>query len=283
MPAIIKLDKVSWAYARSTSWALNNISLDIEEGDFIAVMGENGSGKTSFCRLLNGLIPHALRGMLLGKVTVDGIQTDKSSLSQLAKKVGMAFDDPETQLFTGKVHEEVAFALENLKLPAKEIEEKVSWALKSAGLSAIADYEPALLSGGQKQRLAIAAALAMAGRVLVLDEPCSQLDPGGARDVLSLITSLRAKRGLTVVMATNSGDEAAEFADRICVLEGGNIIAFDTPARIFADEKLTGSDAVQIPQTAEFARAMDSLGEPLPQLPLNLDEAEKSAIEWYNG
>lgn len=280
---IIRLDNVSWAYARSAEWALKNISLDIEEGNFIAVMGGNGSGKTTFCRLLNGLIPHALAGKLLGSVTVDGIATSLSTVPQLAAKVGMTFDDPETQLFASTVYDETAFALENLLMSPAEIREKVEWALNAAGMRDYAGYPPSSLSGGQKQRLVIAAALAMADRVLVLDEPCSQLDPAGAGEVLCLINDLRAKKGLTVIMATASGDEAADFADKICVLEKGMLAAFDTPRRIFADDRLMSGDAIQSPQTAEFARIMSFLGEPLPEFPVNQDEAEKTVIKWFNG
>jgi energy-coupling factor transporter ATP-binding protein EcfA2 len=278
---IIKLDKVSWAYARTKNWALKNLSVDIMQGDFVAVMGENGAGKTTFCRLLNGLIPHSMDGKLLGTVTVDGISTASSTVAQIAGTVGTAFDDPESQLFTATAYDEVAFALENLLFPPQEIRDRVRWALGLAGLSAYADRAPSTLSGGQKQRLAIAAALALAEKILVLDEPCSQLDPAGAREVLSLVLDLRARRGLTVVMATGSGDEAAEFADKICVLENGHLAAFDTPRRVFADERLAAGGAIQIPHVSEFARRMSALGKPLPQFPVNLDEAEKSVVGWY--
>jgi energy-coupling factor transport system ATP-binding protein len=244
---VINLENVSWAYTRARDWALKNINISIGEGECIAVMGENGAGKTTLCRLLNGLIPHSLPGKLLGKVTVDGIVTASSTVARLAGKVGMAFEDPETQLFTASVADEAAFALENLLLPAEAIRKKVEWALGIAGLSAYADYAPSTLSGGQKQRLAIACALAMATKVLVLDEPCSQLDPAGAREVLSVIRELRAHKGLTVVMATSSIDEAAEFADRVCVLHNGNLAAFDTPRRIFADRALLEKTGVCLP------------------------------------
>jgi energy-coupling factor transport system ATP-binding protein len=224
MSAVITLENVSWAYARAGEWALKNISLTVEEGEFIAIMGENGAGKTSLCRLLNGLIPHSLPGKLLGTVTVDGMITASCTVAQLAQKVGTVFDDPRTQLFTARVDDEAAFALENLALPPHEIRERVTWALDAAGLSGYAERAPSTLSGGQQQRLAIAAALAMAEKILVLDEPASQLDPDGAREVLSLIRDLRARKGLTVVMATNSSMEAAEFADRVCVLENGTIL-----------------------------------------------------------
>ena len=233
--AFITLENVSWAYQRAQEWALKNISLTIGEGEFIAVMGANGAGKTSFCRLLNGLIPHSLPGKLIGAVTIDGVLTASSTVAQLSLKTGTVFDDPRTQLFTATVKDEAAFALENLLMPPDEIRERAAWALDAAGLSAYADRAPSTLSGGQQQRLAIAAALAMAEKMLVLDEPASQLDPDGAREVLSLIRDLRVRKRLTVVMATNCAGEAAEFADKVCVLKEGRLVACDTPQRIFAE------------------------------------------------
>jgi len=277
--SIITLENVSWAYSRARDWALKNISMTIGEGECIAVMGENGAGKTTFCRLLNGLIPHSLDGKLLGTVTVDGVLTNSCTVARLAEKVGMAFEDPQSQLFTAKVSDEIAFALENMRRPAAEIREKVRRALEIAGLSAYADYAPSALSGGQKQRLAIAAAVAMAEKILVLDEPASQLDPAGAREVLSLIRDLRGR--LTVVMTTNSGEEAAEFADRICVLKNGSLAALDSPRRIFADQRLLDECAIAAPPVAEFACRMTELGKPLPHFPVNLSEAEESVVEWY--
>ena len=277
--SIITLENVSWAYSRARDWAVKNISMTIGEGECIAVMGENGAGKTTLCRLLNGLIPHSLAGKLTGTVTVDGVLTNSCTVARLAETVGMAFDDPQSQLFTAKVSDEIAFALENMRIPPAEIREKVRRALDLAGLSAYADYAPSALSGGQKQRLAIAAAVAMAEKILVLDEPTSQLDPAGAREVLSLIRDLRAR--LTVVMATNSGEEAAEFADRICVLKNGSVAALDSPRRIFADQRLPDEYAIAAPPVAEFARRMTELGKPLPRFPIDLNEAEESVVEWY--
>jgi energy-coupling factor transporter ATP-binding protein EcfA2 len=276
---IIKLENVSWAYSRAQDWALKNINMTIGEGECVAVMGENGAGKTTLCRLLNGLIPHSLEGKLVGTVTVDGMETTSNTVAQLAEKVGMAFEDPQTQLFTARVSDEIAFALENVLMSPGEIRDKVRRALDIAGLSAYADYAPSSLSGGQKQRLAIAAAVAMAGKILVLDEPASQLDPAGAREVLSLISDLRDRTRLTVVMATNSGEEAAEFADRICVLKNGSLAALDSPRRIFAD--LSDKYAIAAPPVAEFACRMAALGGPLPRFPVNLSEAEESVVEWY--
>jgi energy-coupling factor transport system ATP-binding protein len=232
---------VSFAYSRAEDWALKNISLTLNEGEIIAVMGDNGAGKTTLCRLLNGLIPHSLSGTLTGTVMVDGIDTAASSVAQIAKITGTVFEDPWTQLFTTRVEDEAAFALENLLMPADKIKERVRWALDAAGLGAYADYAPAALSGGQKQRLAIAAALAMAEKILVLDEPASQLDTEGAEEVLSLIRELRDRKRLTVLMTTNSAEEAVRFADRVCVLSNGSITAFGSPQDIFETQDLSHS------------------------------------------
>jgi energy-coupling factor transporter ATP-binding protein EcfA2 len=280
---IIKLENVSWAYSREKEWVLRELSLEIEEGSFTAVMGGNGAGKSSFCQLLNALIPHSLEGTFLGKVTVDGEDTRSSSVAQLAKKVGMAFEDPTTQLFTASVYDETAFALENLLFSPEEIAEKVRRALETAGLWDYRDYSVSSLSGGQKQRLTIAAALAMANKILVLDEPASQLDPLGAMEVLSLISELRRQKRLTVVMATCSGEEAAEFAEKIIVLKKGILAAFGTPREIFADKNLLASCMIDPPQVSEFANCMEDLMSPLPRFPVNLAEAEEAALDLFKG
>ena len=280
---MISLENVSWRYARGERPALADLCVRIGEGEFVAVMGENGAGKTTFCRLLNGLVPHSMPGRLLGRVTIDGIPTEDSSVAGLSEKVGMAFDDPETQFFTTRVFDEVAFALENMTLPKPVIMEKTRWALDAAGLSGFADRSPATLSGGQKQRLAIAAALAMANRVLVLDEPCSRLDPVCTREVLSFIRDLRADKRLTVVMATGSPEEAADFADRVCVLKNGRLLALDSPDRVFSDERLLAAAGVDPPELSDFAFGMAALGEPLPRFPSSVDGAVESVLEWYDG
>ena len=279
---IISLENVSWAYAGTKTWALKNISAAVEEGEFIAVMGENGSGKTSFCRLLNGLIPHSAKGKFAGKVIVDGIDTLTSGVAELSQKAGMVFEDPQTQMFTARVYDEAAFGPENMMMSAAEIRERISRALHITGLDDYADYSPGILSGGQKQRLAIACALAMSNRILVMDEPASQLDPAGAEEVLSLIRELCTNRGLTVIMATGSCEEAAEFADKILLLKNGSVAAFDTPRRIFSDVKLTELCGIPGTQVSEFARVMDAAGKPLPFFPIAEDEAAAAVGLWLS-
>ncbi|MDR0503677.1 MAG: ATP-binding cassette domain-containing protein [Treponema sp.] len=235
---IISLKDIYYSWPRQKKWALENICLDIKEGEFLAVMGENGAGKTTLCMLFNGIIPHSAGGRLLGTVTVDGEDTAVTPVPRLALKVGMVLDDPDTQLFTSSVRHEAAFGPENQLLPADEIEKRVKQALSAAGLGGFEDRLPSTLSGGEKQRLAIAAALAMRGKILVLDEPLSRLDAQGAADVMSLIGEIRRKYQITVIMAAGESNVIAQSADRVCVLQNGRIAALDTPEKIFANNEL---------------------------------------------
>jgi energy-coupling factor transport system ATP-binding protein len=225
---IINLENVFYSYPNSKKWALEDISLSIAEGEFFVVMGDSGAGKSTFCRLFNGIIPHFFGGRLLGSVTVDGERTSETTVARLALKTGIALDDPDAQVFTSSVKSEAAFALENFLLPPDEIKEKTAFALGAVGLSGFEERESATLSGGEKQRLAIACALAMAGKILVLDEPLARLDPEGALEVLSVIKQAREKYRITVIMAICGGgvldDKIVEYADRVCTLENGRAL-----------------------------------------------------------
>jgi energy-coupling factor transporter ATP-binding protein EcfA2 len=278
--AIIKLEDLSYTYPRSNVPALNNISLEIDEGEFVAVMGENGAGKTSFCKLFNGVIPHSHGGTLAGKALVDGKSTADSSVPVMASTVAVALDDSDVQLFTATVRDEAAFGPENLNLDRHEIERRVTRVLEAAGLAAYSNRPPASLSGGQKQRLAIAAALAMSPRLLVLDEPTSQLDPYGADEVLSFIREIRERGGLTVVMTTHNSEEAAEFADKICVLKQGRLAAYGAPRDIFSDRELLLNNWIRPPDVSALALYLEEGGRPLPVFPVRLDEAVSAVLQW---
>jgi len=244
---MINFENVCYSYPKTKKYALEGINLSVEQGEFLAVMGENGSGKTTFCKLVNGIIPHLTGGRLSGSVTVDGERTDGSSVAQLALKVGMVLNDPDAQIFTSTVRHEAAFGPENLRLPPGEIEERAGQALSAVGLSGFEDRQPSTLSGGEKQRLAIACALAMKGKILVLDEPLCRLDPQGAQEVMSVIRDIRQKFQITVIMACNDSATMLEFADRVCVLKDGRIAACDTAKNIFADRALLEENGIQPP------------------------------------
>ncbi|MDR1840006.1 MAG: ATP-binding cassette domain-containing protein [Treponema sp.] len=247
MAQIINIENVYYSYPRKNKWALENINLSIEEGEFLAVMGENGAGKTTLLRLINGIIPHSSQGRFLGSVKIDGERTDTSSVARLALKVGMVLDDPDAQIFTSSVFGEAAFGPENLLLPESEIIERVEFALSAVGLLSLKDRQPATLSGGEKQRLAIACALAMKGRILVLDEPLARLDPQGEAEVMSVVRDICQKYQITVIMASHDSEKMAESADRVCVLKDGRVAVCDTARKIFADSALLEENGIQPP------------------------------------
>jgi len=246
MSAII-FDNVSFSYPCSKKNALSNINLSVEKGEFLAVMGENGAGKTTFCKLINGIIPHLLNGRaeFSGSVIVDGINTKDSSVPDLSRKAGIVLDDPDAQIFTSSVFREAAFGPENICVPPDEIRQRVESALSSAGLSGFDERVPSTLSGGEKQRLSIAAALAMKTEILVLDEPLCRLDPKGAEDVMSVLNDIKEKQKITVIMASHNSEMMFKYADRICVLKDGKIAALDTPENIFANHDLLEQTGIQ--------------------------------------
>jgi energy-coupling factor transport system ATP-binding protein len=238
MDSIINLENVSYSYPGAKKKALDGVTLSVRGGEFLAVIGENGAGKTTFCKLLNGIIPHGCGGSLSGTVTVDGERTESSSVPRLALKTGMVLDDPDAQIFTSSVRHEAAFGPENLLLPPDEIEERVKFALGAVGLDGFEDRKPATLSGGEKQRLAIAASLAMNGKILVLDEPLCRLDPEGEAGVISVLKELKEKKNITVIMTANDGGKIPDFTDRVCVLKNGLVAACGTAEKILADRAL---------------------------------------------
>ena len=257
---IINFENVSFVYPRGKKYALEGIDLSVAEGEFLAVMGENGAGKTTFCRLINGIVPHLSRGRLHGTVTVDGVRTVEASVPQLALKVGMVLDDPDAQIFTSSVRSETAFGPENLLVPPSEIEDRVGFALSAVGLSGFEHRRPSTLSVGEKQRLAIAAALAMKGKILVLDEPLCRLDPQGEEEVMSVLRDIRQKYQITVVMAAGESNRIACFADRVLVLKNGHPAAFDTAKNIFTNHSLLEENGIQPPDGADIFAAFTLKG-----------------------
>lgn len=248
---IISLENVSYSWPRKNTLALTGINLSVYEGEFLAVMGSNGSGKSTLCRLLNGLIPHSCGGNLRGKVIVDGENTIDVSVPHLARKVGMVFDDPDMQLFASTVRHEAAFGPENLLLNAGEIEKRVDYVLDVVGLRGFGSRQPSTLSGGEKMRLAIAAALAMNGKILVLDEILSGLDHAGADSVMYTLRDLREKLKLTVIMTSHDSFRMAAFADRVCILNRGTIAACADD--IFSDPQLLRENGIQAPVNVDIS------------------------------
>lgn len=280
---IIQLEDVSYKYPRSKKWAITHLSVKINRGEFVAVMGENGAGKSTFCQMLNGIIPNSVGGNLKGRVLTDGMDTREVGIAQLATKVGIVLEDPETQLFTTSVMSEVAFGPENLCLPADEIRERVKWALEVVRLAGYEERMPSALSGGQKQRLAIASNIAMRPDILVLDEATSQLDPVGVEEVLSVVRELNQKYGMTIVMATDASEMVAKLMDRVIVLDQGQLIAEGTPREIFADTQLFQKFMIRSPQVSQLGAFLRKEGHPLKKFPITVDEAKNGLAELLKG
>jgi energy-coupling factor transport system ATP-binding protein len=232
---------------------LRGVDMRIAGGEYVVLLGQVGAGKTTLCMALNGLVPHATGGRYRGDVTVLGLNTKQHPVAELARRVGLVFQDPETQLTQMRVEDEIAFGLENLGVPPAEIEERVGWALDVVGLSACRDRSPLLLSGGQKQRVTIAAMLAMQPRLLVLDEPTASLDPIGKVAVFSVLADLARERRITVFMATQELEWVPRFADRVVVLHEGRIALEGSPAAVFRHVGELREWGIGVPQMAELA------------------------------
>ncbi len=279
----IEFKDVSYHYPRSQRWVVTHLNLRIAPGEFVAIMGENGASKSTICQMMNGIIPNSIGGRLTGQVLVHGLDTKETGISELATKVGIVLEDPETQLFTASVKSEVAFGPENLSLPPDEIEERIHWALEVVRLSGYEDRLPSSLSGGQKQRLAIAANIAMRPDILVLDEATSQLDPVGVEEVLSVVRELNQKYGMTILMATDASEMIARLMDRIVVMNLGKLVADGTPRQIFADTPLFQKYMIRSPQVSQLAARVKDGGHPLPAFPITVPEAVTAVEQLVGG
>lgn len=269
---LARLDCVSYQYPRATAPALRNVTLELHPGEFVGLIGPTGAGKTTLCLTLNGIVPQAHGGRFFGRVTVAGLDTVEQPVSELARHVGLVFEDPETQLVTTSVENEVAFALENLGFPRAEIRARLTWALQAVGLSGLEQRPPHTLSGGQKQRLAIAAALALRPALLVLDEPTSQLDPAGAQEVFATVRALNRELGVTVLLVSHAAEELAEHADRLALLANGELVAVGTPAEIYGDVARLEACALRPPQVTRLVTLLSL--PPAAPVPVRLAEGE---------
>lgn len=256
MMTAVQMSNVSVEYRSSGKKALDGISIEVEEGEMLLLLGRNNSGKSTFCRLLNGLIPHSIPATLTGSVRIFGKDVQRASVASLSTMVGIVFQEPESQLFCMSAEEEVAFGPENLATPREEIASRVEWALELVGLKGYNSRSPSSLSGGEMQRLAIAAALSMRPRMIVLDEPANALDPVGRRELYALLVDLNARHGMTVVIAERDAEEAASFADRIVLMSEGRIVRIGTPKEVLAEPDAMRSIGVPPPQLSEFGEAL---------------------------
>ena len=276
---IVEIENVSYSYPRSPGMVLSEISLEIKKGEFFGLIGPTGAGKTTFCCALNGIVPQFYGGRFFGKIAIAGLDTLDHPISILAKHVGQVYEDPETQLIATSVENEIAFALENLKVPREEIMRRIPRVLEAVRLDGMEKKHPAELSGGQKQRLAIAAALAAQPDLLVLDEPTSQLDPIGAQEVFSTVYKLNKELGMTILMSSHAAEEMAEYADRIGLLSYGKMLLVDTPDRVYSDIPLLLENSLGVPQVASTFYSIQKKGVPISKIPVKLEEGKQAIRE----
>lgn len=270
---IISIENLSYQYARTEKPALDNVSLEVRKGEYVAIMGACGAGKTSLCLSMNGIIPHMMIGDMAGKVTVAGQDTAQTQVRELARTVGMVFDNPEFQLSQVTVREEIALGLENTGVPRDEMLRRINEVLAIVGLTGFQDRSPMELSGGQQQRLAIAAALAMYPRILVLDEPTSNLDPIGKEEVFAVAARLNRERGMTIVIAEQEVEVMAAYAHRIVVMSQGKIVLNGAPREVMCQVEALDGYGTRPPQVTELAYRLERRGYPIKGYPVTLDQA----------
>jgi energy-coupling factor transporter ATPase len=235
--AIIETRNLTYTYPGGTTQSISDVSINIEKGEFTLITGPSGCGKTTLCRCFNGLIPHFYQGEMKGNITVAELNVSEHPIYELAKHVGLVFQNPENQLFALSVEKDVAFGLENLGIPREEMRKKVDWALQLADIYDLRERAPHELSGGQQQRVAIASVLAMQPEVVVLDEPTSFLDPLSARKIFEVIHELNRNLGITVVLVEHRLDLTARYADHIIIMTEGKVVLDGDPHEILRSEE----------------------------------------------
>ena len=275
----ISLENVIFSYTydeneKSEKNAVDGVSLDIKKGEFVALLGHNGCGKSTIAKHLNAmLLPDS------GRVLIDGDDTsDEDKTYDIRKKVGLVLQNPDNQLVASIVEEDVAFGPENLGIPPQEIRERVDYALKAVGMYDYREHAPYKLSGGQKQRVAIAGILAMLPECIVLDEPTAMLDPNGRDEVLSTLLKLNKEKNITVVLITHYMDEAV-LADRVVVMDSGKILTQGTPDQVFSQVELLKKHRLDVPQSTELANKLCGCGVKINKMPLDTEACVKMLEE----
>jgi energy-coupling factor transport system ATP-binding protein len=279
---MIQTDALSFSYpveeGQRRTTALDNVTLSIEKGSFVVVLGHNGSGKSTLAKHMNAvLLPSG------GAVYVEGMDTKKEELLlEIRRRVGMVFQNPDNQIVANVVEEDVAFAPENLGVPTAEIRRRVDDALAAVGMTEFTRHAPHLLSGGQKQRVAIAGVIAMEPECIVLDEATAMLDPSGRREVLDTVHRLNRERGITVVHITHHMSEA-EDADRVVVMNDGVVAMDGAPREIFSRVEELQALGLAAPDTVELLRRLNRHGMDLPLTAITVDECARAIFQALHG
>lgn len=265
MDAFIRAENLSFSYesGKDAHPALKNLSVEIGAGEYVAVLGHNGSGKSTFAKLLNMILTPTGGKLFVAGEELSSPDFDEEALYRLRARVGMVFQNPDNQIVASVVEEDVAFGLENLGVPYDEMHERVKGALAAVDMTEYARHAPSRLSGGQKQRVAIAGLIAMLPDCMILDEATAMLDPRGRREVLDVVERLRRERGITLIHITHYMDEAAR-ADRVLVIDDGTLLLDGTPHEVFAQADRLAEVGLETPQGTALLHVLRKEGLPLP-------------------
>ncbi|MEG0019690.1 MAG: energy-coupling factor transporter ATPase [Oscillospiraceae bacterium] len=275
MQEMIEATKVWFKYTDENEYVLKGVNFTAARGEFIAVLGSNGCGKSTLAKHFNAiLLPEK------GEVVIEGIRaTDDDKIYEIRQKVGMVFQNPDNQIVATIVEEDVAFALENIGVPPAEIRTRIDEAMEKTGVYKFKDKAPHHLSGGQKQRVAIAGIIAMRPDCIVLDEPTAMLDPEGRSKVIKTIKSLNKDYGITVILITHYMNEAAQ-SDRVVVMNDGNIVKIGTPKEIFSQVEFVKKLSLDVPQTSEIAYELTKKGYPLSTQAISIEECAQQLYKF---
>ncbi len=275
---IMEVHQVQYTYSDGTK-ALEGVNLQIPGGQFTILLGPNGSGKTTFFKVITGLLKPEQ-----GDINIEGRPLQEFSREELYRRIGFVFQDPNDQLFAPTVGDDVAFGPVNLKLPPDEVSKRVRDALEMVGIPHLINKPVHYLSYGQKKRAAIAGVLAMKPGIIILDEPTAGLDPGGVREIMQLLVKLNKKEGISILMATHDVDLVPLYADRIFILHMGHILLAGTPAEVFSRKEIVRGAQLRLPRVAHLAEILanrDHLA--VAELPLTIGEARKMILSNVNG
>ena len=274
---MIDIQSLTFRYDGAEKNALDDVTMTVRDGEFLGIIGPAGAGKTTLVSSMSGIVPHASGGDFYGAVTVDGLDTVDSRLTDISRIVGTVFQDTESQIISSVVEDEMLYGLENFGVPRGEIEDRLAFALDEVGIAALRHREISSLSGGQRQKVAIASLIALRPKILVLDEPTGELDPSSSRQIFTLLRTLNREYGMTVVVVEQKIMLLCEFAERLAVLSEGRVVRDGTVREVLSDIEGLRAIGVNCPRSALFSTLLaEKTGRDIPVC-VNVDEAEREA------
>ena len=272
---MISVKDLGFKYQNSKTAALDGVSIEIADGDFVGITSTSGAGKTTFTFALNGIIPQKIKGDFYGSVIIDGKDTVEHHAEEFAQKVGEVFQDIDSQMVASVVEDEILFGLENFGVPHEEIEDRLQKALKELGIEDLRDREISSLSGGQKQKVAIASMLALEPEVIVLDEPTGELDPESSREIFRILTRLNREKGITVVIVEQKIMLLCEYVKHMMVLEKGHVAFYGTPKDMVTSIAKFKELGINVPRVTELSSRLIEKKLYDGEITLTVDDAEK--------